>query len=187
MATLRQFSIGPCLVQPQMNRVMSGERCVRLEPKVMEVLLCLYHSAGDVVSKEDIIGQVWSGTYVTGDSLKRCVSELRKALRQSLGTDEVIETIPKRGYRLSLPGNLASPLETTSGGLVARDYSPYRERAFTPDDAKGVLTGFPIDACYASLLTCFLLMGSLLGLDRSEAGTKALSAQDGETLELMRS
>lgn len=97
------FQLGAWRVQPQLNSLACDLRTVRLEPKMMGVLLCLAQRSGDVVSKEQIVEEVWQGTFVTDDVLIRCVSELRKAFGDDAGKSTIIETIPKRGYRLLLP------------------------------------------------------------------------------------
>jgi DNA-binding winged helix-turn-helix (wHTH) protein len=66
----------------------------------MEVLICLALRAGQVVAKDDLMQDVWINTYVTVDSIKRCVSILRKVLEDDARNPQIIETIPKRGYRL---------------------------------------------------------------------------------------
>ena len=97
------FQLGAWRVQPQLNSLVCELRTVRLEPKMMGVLLCLAQRSGDVVSKEQIVLEVWQGTFVTDDVLIRCVSELRKAFGDNAGKPTFIETIPKRGYRLLIP------------------------------------------------------------------------------------
>jgi adenylate cyclase len=97
------FQLGAWRVQPQLNSLVCELRTVRLEPKMMGVLLCLAQRSGDVVSKEQIVQEVWQGTFVTDDVLIRCVSELRKAFGDNAGKPSFIETIPKRGYRLLIP------------------------------------------------------------------------------------
>jgi tetratricopeptide (TPR) repeat protein len=67
---------------------------------MMEVLVCLAERQGEVVSKEQLIGTVWANTFVTDDVLTRCISELRRALEDDQKSRQVIQTIPKRGYRL---------------------------------------------------------------------------------------
>jgi TolB-like protein/Flp pilus assembly protein TadD len=100
---LSDFQLGAWRVQPQLNSLACDLRTVRLEPKMMGVLLCLVQRSGDVVSKEQIVQEVWQGTFVTDDVLIRCVSELRKAFGDDAGKPTFIETIPKRGYRLLIP------------------------------------------------------------------------------------
>ncbi len=99
----RAFFVGDWLVEPELNRIQrSGERA-HLEPKVMEVLVCLIQANGNVVSKEQLIREVWQGTFVTDDVLKGSIWQLRKAFQDHSKHPKVIETIPKSGYRLLLP------------------------------------------------------------------------------------
>src|SRR5215472_7471144 len=83
----------------------------------MEVLVCLAAHAGEALPKEQLLQTVWPDTFVSEDGLKRCISELRRVFEDDAREPHVIETIPKRGYRLIAPvepvnGTKASPLAT---------------------------------------------------------------------------
>jgi len=69
----------------------------------MDVLVCLAEHASDVVSKELLLRTVWPDTCVTDDVLTRAIFELRRVFGDQAGTPRVIQTIPKRGYRLIAP------------------------------------------------------------------------------------
>lgn len=69
---------------------------------MVEVLLCLAEHAGETVSKNELLRRVWPETFVTDDVLTRCISELRKAFADDPKEPHVIQTIPKKGYRLVL-------------------------------------------------------------------------------------
>jgi TolB-like protein/DNA-binding winged helix-turn-helix (wHTH) protein/Tfp pilus assembly protein PilF len=97
------FRIGPWLVQPSLNSISQNGTSTRLENKVMEVLVCLADQSGHVVSKERLLQAVWPDTFVTDDVLKRSISELRRVLKDDARESQIIETIPKRGYRLIAP------------------------------------------------------------------------------------
>jgi len=105
------FRVGTWLVQPKLNSISSGEAAVRLEPKVMEVLVCLASRPGEPVSKETLLKTVWPDTFVSDDVLTRSISELRRALNDDARSPRFIETIAKRGYRLLAPAQpvLQSP------------------------------------------------------------------------------
>jgi TolB-like protein len=92
--------VGSWIVDPSLNSICSEGRTVRLEPKVMEVLLCLAEHPGETLSKEQLFQAVWPNIVVTEDVLKRCVAELRRAFDDDARNPHVIETISKRGYRL---------------------------------------------------------------------------------------
>jgi TolB-like protein len=89
------------------------DKTVRLEPKVMGVLLCLAEHPGQTLSKEQLFLAVWPKTVVTEDVLKRCIAELRRAFNDDARNPRVIETISKRGYRL------VAPVDTTAEGSTA--------------------------------------------------------------------
>jgi DNA-binding winged helix-turn-helix (wHTH) protein/Tol biopolymer transport system component len=95
-----EFRLGPWLVQPSQNTISNHGSTTRLEPKIVEVLVCLAESPGETVSKEQLIRKVWGDTFVTDDVLIRSISELRKALEDDPKAPRVIETIAKKGYRL---------------------------------------------------------------------------------------
>jgi len=94
------FRINAWLVEPGLSTVSRNGDSTRLEPKVMEVLVCLANHAGAPVSKEEILQTVWRETFVTDDVLTRCISELRKALEDDTKEPQFIQTIPRKGYRL---------------------------------------------------------------------------------------
>jgi len=78
---------------------------VRLEPRVMEVLTFLARQRGKVVSREELLDTIWPDVVVTEYTLTRCVYRLRRELGRIAGNGELagtdlIETLPKRGYRL---------------------------------------------------------------------------------------
>lgn len=96
------FRLGSWVVRPGLNTIECDGKKVRLEPKAIEVLVCLAENAGETVPKERLIRAVWGDTFVTDDVLTRCISELRKALEDDPKEPQAIQTIPKRGYRLLL-------------------------------------------------------------------------------------
>jgi TolB-like protein/DNA-binding winged helix-turn-helix (wHTH) protein len=112
------FRMGPWLVQPSLNTISQNGTSNHLEPKVMEVLVCLAEHEGEVVPKEKLLQAVWPDTFVSDDVLKRSVSELRHVFGDDAHKSRIVETIPKRGYRLlvavtpgngQVPAHLATP------------------------------------------------------------------------------
>jgi Tol biopolymer transport system component/DNA-binding winged helix-turn-helix (wHTH) protein len=87
-------------VEPSLNTITGPNGTIRLEPKVMQVLVCLAERAGQVVPKDRLMRTVWPDTFVSDDVLTRCISELRRAFGDDAKEPHVIQTIPKSGYRL---------------------------------------------------------------------------------------
>ncbi len=100
---MNEFRVGDWLVEPNLNRIAAAGKEISLEPKAIEVLLCLAKNAGEVLSKKEIIKAVWADTYVSDGVLSYCVSELRKAFGDDAKNPRIIQTIPRKGYRLIAP------------------------------------------------------------------------------------
>ena len=112
------FELGEWLVQPQLNRLSrAGGADVQLEPKMMDVLVCLARNPGDVVSREALIDAVWPEVFISESVLTRAIAGLRRALGDDARRPRFIETIAKRGYRLIGP---AAPVPV----VVAAHQSP---------------------------------------------------------------
>lgn len=98
-----RLRIGIWSVEPDSGQLISGEEVVRVEPKVMEVLVYLASRAREVVSREELESHVWYGAVVGYDAVTNTIIKLRKALGDSAREPCYIATVPKRGYR-SHPG-----------------------------------------------------------------------------------
>ena len=118
-------------VEPSLNTVMGPTGTTRLEPKVMQVLLCLAAHAGQVVPKERLMRNVWPDTSVGDDVLTRCISELRRLFGDDAREPRFIETIPKSGYRLIAP---------VSPGTAQDAAAPPPDAAMVPVPAVGHAT-----------------------------------------------
>ncbi|HSR70324.1 MAG TPA: winged helix-turn-helix domain-containing protein [Acidobacteriota bacterium] len=90
-------------MQPTLNRITVGEREQRIEPKAMQVLVYLAERPGKVVGKEELLHKVWDGSAVVEKVLTRIISLLRQVFKDDPRHPSVIETIPRKGYRLIAP------------------------------------------------------------------------------------
>jgi TolB-like protein/Tfp pilus assembly protein PilF len=95
-----EFQVGEWLIEPDLNRASTADKTILIEPKVLEVLICLAERPGDVLSKEKIVKRVWPDTFVSDGILTYSISELRKALGDDARNPHIIETISRKGYRL---------------------------------------------------------------------------------------
>jgi TolB-like protein/DNA-binding winged helix-turn-helix (wHTH) protein/Flp pilus assembly protein TadD len=98
-----KFCVGDWLVRPRLNRVEGKGGVVRLEPKVMQVLVCMAERPGEVFSKEELLRSAWADTFVTDEVLTRAISELRRVFQDDAKAPHVIETVQRGGYRLMAP------------------------------------------------------------------------------------
>lgn len=106
--------IGNAQVSLERREAFVDGKPVLLGGRAFEVLATLIKVKGRVVDKDELFSQVWAGTVVEDNNLQVQVSLLRKAF----GDRGLIQTVPRRGYRLAaeisleLPGKAAgkSPL-----------------------------------------------------------------------------
>jgi TolB-like protein/DNA-binding winged helix-turn-helix (wHTH) protein/Tfp pilus assembly protein PilF len=97
------FRLGDWQIEPQLGRASKGDRMVHLRAKVMDLLVFLVERPGQVVSKDELLNGVWHTEFVSESALTRVVTELRQAFGDDVERPWLIETIPKRGYRLIAP------------------------------------------------------------------------------------
>jgi TolB-like protein/DNA-binding winged helix-turn-helix (wHTH) protein len=143
-----------------LNTISQNGTSNRVEPKMMEVLVCLAEHTGEVVPKEKLLQAVWPDTFVSDDVLKRSVSELRRVFGDDAHESRIIETIPKRGYRLVLdakPANGHRPAHLASS-QVAEAELPSTRRV-TRKWRIG-LSGIGIVVPLCGLLLAFNIAGS---------------------------
>jgi DNA-binding winged helix-turn-helix (wHTH) protein/TolB-like protein/Tfp pilus assembly protein PilF len=122
------FRLAEWTIEPQLNNLERNGHTVRLEPKVMQVLVCLANHRGELVPKEQLIRAVWADTFVTDEVLTRCISELRKVLNDDPKQPRFIETIPKGGYRLIAPVQRSQDSSSASEQEIRADLSARRQR-----------------------------------------------------------
>lgn len=96
----RDFRLDAWLVQPPLCRLSKDGLTRHVRPKVMDLLTYLATHRGDVVSKDQLLDGVWGPDSVSESALTRTVTELRQALGDDADEPRLLETIPKRGYRL---------------------------------------------------------------------------------------
>ena len=82
---------------------------VKLEPKVFDLLLYLFHHRDRVVAKDELLDKVWPGQYVSDSVLPRNIRVLRQALGDDRASQRFIQTAHGRGYRFA-----ATPVEEIS-------------------------------------------------------------------------
>lgn len=112
----QRFTVGGWLVEPDALRMVRGDVEKKLEPKVMQVLVHLAHHGGQVVSRQQLESTVWRGVIVGYDSLGSTIIKLRKAFNDDSRNPAIIQTIPKKGYRLIAPvAFVDSPTANTAG------------------------------------------------------------------------
>ena len=92
--------IGAFTIRATSNELVGPQGVVRLRPRLMDVLLRLAATPGEVVPRQVLLDEVWPRRLVADEVLSRTIAELRTALADDAREARYIETLPKVGYRL---------------------------------------------------------------------------------------
>jgi len=96
------YQFGPFRLEPHELRLLRAGSPVHITPKALDLLTALVKRAGRVTTKEELLAELWPGTYVEEGNLAVNMTALRRALDDGTGTT-YIETVAKRGYRFVAP------------------------------------------------------------------------------------
>src|SRR4051794_39723407 len=99
----RRWVFADCVFDETNWSLMVSEQRVSIETKPLEVLRELLNRAGGLVSKQELLDGIWPDVTVVEASLTTAVHKLRHALNDEGRTTHIIETVPRIGYRLSIP------------------------------------------------------------------------------------
>ncbi len=98
--TQANYHFGTFALDVAERRLWRGDEPIQLKPKQFDLLHYFVANAGRVSKKSDILDAVWPDTFVEETTLARNVSWLRKLIEDD-GGKQLIETVPKVGYRFT--------------------------------------------------------------------------------------
>ena len=95
------YEFGPFHMDPDKQVLLRGNDPVPVTPKAFETLLVLVRRSREVVSKEELLKEVWPNSFVEESNLSQNIFLLRKALGDTAENRQYIVTLPGRGYRFA--------------------------------------------------------------------------------------
>jgi DNA-binding winged helix-turn-helix (wHTH) protein len=129
----RRLGFGDFILDLERRVLMRQGAIVKLPAKVLDTLVVLVEERGAVVSKEALLARVWPKTVVEESGLQRNISLLRKVLQEN-GAGDLIETVPKRGYRFNAGlrevGEIAVPIAPGVANAGSLPSPPVTTRRF---------------------------------------------------------
>lgn len=120
------FFFGPFVLKPEQYSLEASGEPLELQPKVYELLAFLVANRDRVVSKEELLRNIWHGAYVSEAAISRAVSEVRKVLRTGGGSADWITTVYGRGFRFV--GPVIEDLAAPDGASAVPDSPSEEER-----------------------------------------------------------
>jgi predicted ATPase/DNA-binding winged helix-turn-helix (wHTH) protein len=94
------ISFGPFRLLLARLLLLEGDRPVRLGSRALDMLIALVERPGEVVSRNELMAQVWPNTHVDESNLKFQISSLRRTLG---GGNRYLLNVPGRGYSFVAP------------------------------------------------------------------------------------
>lgn len=124
------YQFGRLRVDALARTLRREDEIVTLNRRAFDVLLYFVQNPGKVLTRDELLKNVWPDTYVDENSLAQSISSLRRALEEKPGDNSYIVTLPGRGYQFvsevtviapenggNLP-ELATSASNTSAGLL---------------------------------------------------------------------
>jgi predicted ATPase/DNA-binding winged helix-turn-helix (wHTH) protein len=100
---VQAITFGPFRLLPAQRALFEDDRPLRLGGRALDILIALAGSAGELISKDELVARVWPKTTVEDANLRVHIAALRKALGDGHAGSRYIVTVPGRGYCFVAP------------------------------------------------------------------------------------
>jgi DNA-binding winged helix-turn-helix (wHTH) protein len=87
------------VLDPDRRELRSGAALVAMEPQVFDLLVHLIRRREHVVSRDELIEQIWGGRIVSESALSTRITAVRSAIGDSGTEQRLIKTLPRKGVR----------------------------------------------------------------------------------------
>jgi TolB-like protein/DNA-binding winged helix-turn-helix (wHTH) protein/Tfp pilus assembly protein PilF len=158
----RCYRFGPYRLDATDRLLYKGADLVSVPPKVFDTLLLFVTSSGRVLTKDELLRQLWPDTFVEDGTVAQYISLLRKALGEN---GHWVENLPRRGYRFTAeveecpavnsvhpPADAAEPVAPVATAQVAGRIQAGRAGPVPRLRTAAVTAGLVIAACLVAWL-----------------------------------
>lgn len=98
-----KYRFGPFTFLTPDHTLFRESEQISLDPKTADLLLVFLDDPGKLITKDDLIKRAWSGAAVSDSNLTFQIHQLRQGLGENGDRQEYVTTVPRRGYRFSVP------------------------------------------------------------------------------------
>ena len=113
------YEFGPFSLDPAERVISRDGTSLPLTPKVFDTLLCLVRNRGRLLTKDELLKEIWPETFVEEVNLAVNISTLRKAFGESPQDGRYIATVPGKGYRFVAEVREMSRADADERGAIA--------------------------------------------------------------------
>jgi DNA-binding winged helix-turn-helix (wHTH) protein/tetratricopeptide (TPR) repeat protein len=136
------LAFGDRVLDTARRELRHGIELIAVQPQVFDLLVYLLHNRERVVTKDDLVREVWSGRIVSDSTLTSRINAVRKAVGDDGRAQRLVRTIPRKGIRFvgavwetasALPATQALPDEDPPAPAPSlNDRSPLEDQASSP-------------------------------------------------------
>src|SRR6202142_3353275 len=117
------FQFGEFQLDVRAHSLRREKVIVPLNSRAFDVLLYFVQNPGKVLTREELLKNVWAESFVDENSLAQSISVLRRALAEKPGENNYIATVPGRGYQFVSAGTAVASVNGNTLPEVAADGS----------------------------------------------------------------
>lgn len=97
------------------QHLLGENESIQLEPRQAEVLAYFCQNPEKLISRDELVEEIWQGQAVTDNAVNRIIAKLRKSLGDTAKQSDFIVTLPRKGYRFVAPVSLVDDQQQVLG------------------------------------------------------------------------
>src|SRR5208282_5065764 len=109
MKTEEVFQFGEFQIDARSRTLRREKATVMVNSRTFDVLLYFVQNPGKVLTRDELLKNVWLDSFVDENNLAQSISALRRALGEKPSDNSYIVTLPGRGYQFVVPVQVLAP------------------------------------------------------------------------------
>lgn len=157
------YSFGDYLLDSRRRTLHKNGSPVDISAKNFDLLSVLVQNEGRILSHDELLDTVWSGTFVEQSNLKKGISSLRHILEESPEESLYIKTVPRRGYVFVAPVTVQAekPAEVQLRQSQTEIIVEETEEIIDDDEGKNVLSPAPQSKVSGSYVFAIVILAGV--------------------------
>jgi DNA-binding winged helix-turn-helix (wHTH) protein len=116
-----RYLFGDCTIDTERRELRRGSEPLSLEPQVFDLLVHLIRHRDRVVSKDELVTEIWQGRTVSGSALFNRINAARSAIGDTGDQQRLIKTLPRKGLRFVADVRMRSDAVKPTQGTALRE------------------------------------------------------------------